>query len=238
MCDFMSAMAGTQLALNIYGEYQTQKAMANSYQAQMNAKKDAAIKNMTHLFQNYEIERRDAFEAAAAELDKITRNGAETNAQVEASINEGYGGEGRTATLLNRAVAGDLARATSSIKDNYARKSNEIDLNKESALYQTEDYLNGLNLSAPKMPSRFQNALTIAGMAVSSYTGYRNAYENKKNATYGNTTEAKGNLPGKTSSTGNSGYNSFSNWSDGADPDWTRAAGRRVGNSKYTNWRY
>lgn len=235
MCDFMSAMAGTQLALNIYGEYSSQKAMARADQSRMNQQKEAAIKNMAYLFQNYEQERRDAFEAAAADLDKTTRNMNETMSQVEAAINEGYSGGGRTADMLNRTVAGDLARATSSIKDNYARKSNEIDLNKESALIQTEDYLKGVNMSAPKMPSRFQNFLTSAGMAIESYTGYRNAYENKKNATY-NHSDANVNSP--TTTKNNYKYNSFLDWNTNYDPKWSSVAGKPISTKNYKAMRW
>ena len=153
----------------------------------------------------------------------------ETMGQVEAAINEGYSGGGRTADMLNRAVAGDLARATSSIKDNYARKSNEVDLNKESALIQTEDYLKGVNMSAPKMPSRFENFLTSAGMAIETYTGYRTAYENKKNATYGVTESPFGKK---------SKYNSFLDWSDNADPKWSSVAGKPISTKKYGTMPY
>jgi len=179
------ALAGAQFAAQVTGEYMTQKATYKNAVADMKAQREAAITNMNHLFQNYEMERQDAFDAAVMDLDKMTRNFSENLSQVEAAVNEGYSGGGRTADMVNRTAHADLGRARASIKDNYERKSNEIDLNKESVLNQTNDYIKGINMSAPKMPSRFANALTIGTMGLSAYTQGRNQLEWEQNNQYG-----------------------------------------------------
>lgn len=241
MCNITAAAIGS-FALNAYGEYASQKATAKSAQAEMNARRNSAIQNMTNLFQNYEIERQDAFDAAVADLDKITRNFSETSAQVEAAVNEGYGGTGRTAGLINRAVSGDLARARMSIKDNYARKSNEIDLNKENTYKQTNDYIKGINMSAPKMPSRFQNALTLSGMALGAYTQYANEFEREKNAQFGG--KYKTYTGGSSISIGNLGvpsvnYNPTMQYTlgiSGSSNKWSNTL--KIGNTSVTRNRY
>ena len=50
-------------------------------------------------------------------------------------------GGGRTADRLIRAGEADTARAVGSIQDNYSRKSNEIDLNKETTALSTKEYI-------------------------------------------------------------------------------------------------
>ena len=87
-------------------------------------------------------------------------NAQQLNSAVKAAVAENA--TGRTAGLLLRTTEGDTARAISSIKDNYARKSNEVDLNKEATYKSTRDYISNLNASAPKMPSRFANFMTSA----------------------------------------------------------------------------
>ena len=137
-------------------------------QAQMDAQAQAAITEMNYAFQNYEQERTDAFDSAVAEITKARMNALQLNSGVKAAVNENL--QGRTARLLVRATEGDTARAVASIKDNYSRKSNEIDLNKESTYLSTKSYINNLNLSAPKMPSRMQNFLSLVGTALPTIT--------------------------------------------------------------------
>ena len=95
-------------------------------------------------------------------------NALQLNSGVRAAVNENL--QGRTARLLVRATEGDTARAVASVKDNYARKSNEIDLNKESTYLSTKNYINNLNLSAPKMPSKFQNFVSLVGTTLPTIT--------------------------------------------------------------------
>lgn len=176
MCDII---AGASAALQITGNYLEQKSVAASTQAQMEAKKSAAIRSMNYMFQNYEKERQDAFDATVNNLDLLHRQARDLNEKVEAATNEQMAG--RTARLINRNVKGDENRTASSLKDNYARKANEIDLNKEAALLSTKDYIAGVNTSAPKMPSAFANFVQSAGIILNAYTAAQNQRQKEKN---------------------------------------------------------
>lgn len=169
------ASAGMQIA----GNYMGQKATAASAQQEMNARKQAAVRNMTHMFQNYDKERQDAFDATLMKLDELHRSGMELNSKVEAATNEQM--EGRTARLINRNVRGDMNRTATALKDNYVRKSNEIDLNKEATLLQTKDTIEGINASAPRMPSAFGNFMESAGIILQGYTMGQNQRQKEKN---------------------------------------------------------
>ncbi|WP_130920856.1 hypothetical protein [Phascolarctobacterium faecium] len=176
MCSLPSAL---DVGLQVAGNYMGQRATAKAAQAQMNQQAQAAFTKMNYAFQDYEIERVDAFDAAVAELDKVSHNAMRVNSGVEAAVNETM--SGRTAKMLVRNVEGDTARTKASIKDNFARKSTEIDLNKERSLLSTKDYINNLNASAPKMPSRFSNAISTAGIVLNSYTQTQNQRQAVKN---------------------------------------------------------
>ena len=167
MCSFEAAV-GT--ALEIGGNYLGQRAAYKQAQAQIDAQAKAAITQMNYAFQNYEQERTDAFDGAVSEIMQTRANAQQLNSAVKAAVAENA--SGRTAGLLLRTTEGDTARAISSIKDNYARKSNEVDLNKEATYKSTRDYISNLNASAPKMPSRFANfmtsAVSIAGNSITA----------------------------------------------------------------------
>lgn len=178
-----SPAAYVSTALQLTGEYMGQKATAKAAQETMEAKKEAAVRNMNYMFQNFEQERQDAFDATVAKLTELQISGLELNSKVEAATNEQM--SGRTANLINRSVKGDMNRTATSLKDNYARKSNEIDLNKETALLQTKDYISGLNASAPKMPSRFANFINSAGIILDGYTQGQNLRQQKIKARNG-----------------------------------------------------
>ena len=169
MCSF-PALAS--VALDTFSNFSGQKAQAAAAQAAMDAQAKAAITEMNYAFQNFEQERTDAFDAAVAEISKARINALQLNSGVKAAVSEGM--SGRTANLLVRSVEGDTARAVGSVKDNYARKSNEIDLNKEMKYKSTRDFIQNLNASAPKMPSRFENFLSTAGSALGAYTMAQN----------------------------------------------------------------
>lgn len=160
------------VGLDIYGNYMGQKATASAAQKAMDAQAQAAITEMNYAFQNYEQERTDAFDAAVAEIFKTRTNAQQINSNVKAAVNENM--SGHTADLLVRTVEGDTARAVSSIQDNYVRKSNEIDLNKEATAKGTTAYIKNLNASAPKMPSRFANFVATGASALGTYTTVRN----------------------------------------------------------------
>ena len=165
MCSFV---AGVSTAMEIGGNYLGQKAQYEQAQAQIDAQGKAAITKMNYAFQNYEQERIDAFDNAVAEITKVRQNAQQLNSGVKAAVAENA--SGRTANLIVRAVEGDTARAVGSVKDNYLRKSNEIDLNKEATLKSTADYIKNLNASAPKMPSRFANFMTSAVSIIGNTT--------------------------------------------------------------------
>lgn len=165
MCSFV---AGLSTAMEIGGNYLGQKAQYEQAQAQIDAQGKAAITKMNYAFQNYEQERIDAFDNAVAEITKVRQNAQQLNSGVKAAVAENA--SGRTANLIVRAVEGDTARAVGSVKDNYVRKSNEIDLNKEATLKSTADYIKNLNASAPKMPSRFANFMTSAVSIIGNTT--------------------------------------------------------------------
>lgn len=92
------------------------------------------IHSMNYNLQGLEQQRRDAFEATIQDLEKTKLQGNRQEAGVFAAVNEGIAGGGRTARLLVRSAEADTNRAISSIKSNYRKKSNEIDLNREVAL--------------------------------------------------------------------------------------------------------
>lgn len=165
MCSFV---AGVSTALQIGGNYLGQKAQYKQAQAQIDAQAKAAITQMNYAFQNYEQERTDAFDAAVAEITKTRQNALQLNSAVKAAVNENA--SGRTANLIVRSVEGDTARAVGSVKDNYARKSNEIDLNEDSTFKSTSSYIDNLNASAPKMPGRFANFVSTASTVLQNYT--------------------------------------------------------------------
>lgn len=93
------------------------------------------IHSMNYNLQGLEQQRRDAFEAAIQDLEKTKLQGNRQEAGVVAAVNEGIAGGGRTARLLVRSAEADTNRAVSSVKSNYRKKSNEIDLNREAALF-------------------------------------------------------------------------------------------------------
>lgn len=165
MCSFV---AGASTALQIGGNYLGQKAQYKQAQAQIDAQAKAAITQMNYAFQNYEQERTDAFDAAVAEITKTRQNALQLNSAVKAAVNETA--SGRTANLIVRSVEGDTARAVGSVKDNYARKSNEIDLNEDATFKSTSSYIDNLNASAPKMPGRFANFVSTASTVLQNYT--------------------------------------------------------------------
>ena len=134
----------------------------------MDAQASAAIRELNYSWQNYEAERTDAFDAAVQEIENTRINALGLNSAVKGAVIENM--SGNTANLLIRNAEGDTARAVASIQDNYGRKSNEIDLNKDYKRISTQDYLKNLNASAPKSPSRFANFVSTAASGLSWYT--------------------------------------------------------------------
>ena len=165
MCSFPAVLG---FGLETVGNYIGQSSSAAATQAAMDAQAKAAIRELNYSWQNYEAERTDAFDAAVAEIEKTRVNALGLNSGVKAAVYENM--SGNTANLLIRNVEGNTARAVSSIQDNYSRKSNEIDLNKDAKRISTQDYLKNLNASAPKTPSRFANFVSTAASGLNWYT--------------------------------------------------------------------
>ena len=124
------------LASTIFGVYAQNRALEAQGRAN-EATARSMVQSMNYSLQNLEQERRDVFEATVQELERTQHQGRRLTASVGAAVAEGLQGGGRTADLLLRSSHADTARAMASVKDNYAKKSNEIDLNKEAALLNT-----------------------------------------------------------------------------------------------------
>lgn len=154
----MAAIAMASTAMTIYGE---NKALEAQGRANAQTAKNY-ITSMNFSFQNLEQERADAFDATVADLQKIRLQGNRQVKSVEAAVNEGLVGGGRTADMLKRSAQADVNRAVWSSKDNYARKSNEIDLNKENALRGTQMQIS--SIQQVKKPSILSTLLRF-GMA-------------------------------------------------------------------------
>lgn len=172
------AVAGVSTGLSVAGDYMGQRAQAKAAQATMNAQAKAAITEMNWNIMDLEQQRTDAFDQAVAEISNTRLNSMQLNSGVKAAVNETM--SGRTANLIVRAAEGDTARAVSSIQENYDRKSNEVDLNRERQVKSTHEYLENLNASAPKMPSRFTNLLSSAATGLGNYTQARNLMNTQK----------------------------------------------------------
>lgn len=124
------------------------------------------IKTMNYTFQNLEQERLDAFNATVSDLEKTKLQGRRMESMVNAAVEEGMSGGGRTADLLKRSAASDTARAVISIKDNHRRKMNEIDLNKEAALLNAHTGIKSIqDVKAPSLLG------TLVGLAGAYYQG-------------------------------------------------------------------
>ncbi|MBS5519652.1 MAG: hypothetical protein KHX13_04885 [Acidaminococcus intestini] len=120
--------------MNTYGKNRSlmEQGRANQRTAQ------GYVRSMNYSIQNLERQRTDAFEAAVDEMERINLQGYRLASGVDVAVNEGMMGGGRTAHLLKRSATADLARTLNSIKGNYTKKRNEIDLNKEATLLDTK----------------------------------------------------------------------------------------------------
>ena len=169
MCDVLAAAS---TALQIGGEYMGQRAQYKQAKGLIDAKAKAAITQLNYAYQNYEQERTDAFDAAVTKITKTRHNSLQLNSAVKAAVNENA--SGRTANMLVRSIEGDTARAVDSVKGNYTRKSNEIDLNEDATFKSIASYIDNLNATAPKMPGRFANFLSSANTILQNTTATLN----------------------------------------------------------------
>jgi hypothetical protein len=173
-----TAMGATQLGLNLVGDYMSWKDQKENAKAQARAlsqQANAVGKNLAYTFQNYELQRVDAFDSAVNSLMKVQTNALGLESSVRAAINEETGGDSRTGRALQRAAHADALRTVSGIKDVYERQSDEISLNKEAAKRSAMDGIANIKAQAPQMPSYWSLLGNIAGDTLNVYNSYQNA---------------------------------------------------------------
>lgn len=153
-------------ALSAINNYKQQKREAIAQGRQMQEQAKNAITTMNYAFQNYEQERRDAFDSAVANLERININARGLQGSVDNAVAEEMG-DSKTGRLISRATHADALRAVLSEKDNYTRKSNEVDLNKEQQLISTKTYTAGLH--PPKLPSKMSMLWNMASGVYGAY---------------------------------------------------------------------
>lgn len=173
-----TAMGATQLGLNLVGNYMSwndQKENAKAQARALSQRAHAVGKNLAYTFQNYELQRVDAFDSAVNSLMKVQTNALDLESSVRAAINEEMGGDSRTGRALQRAAHADTLRTVSAIKDVYERQSDEISLNKEAAKRSAMDEIANIKAQAPQMPSYWSLLGNIAGSTLNIYNSYQNA---------------------------------------------------------------
>lgn len=162
-------------AFSVISGYRAQRQQAIAQGKAMQAQARSAIKSMNYAFQNYEGERKDAFDTAVDNLSRITEATRGLTSGVDAARYEEMDG-GNTGRLLSRSTHREALQAITNEKDQYDRRSNEIDLNKETKLLQTKEFTE--NLHPPQIPSLTKGLLLpLATTALGVY-----AQENDKNA--------------------------------------------------------
>ena len=155
-----------------YGNWEAQRESAIAEGQAMAQQATNAIQSLNYSFMNYEIERRDYFESAVADLTKNAMSSRVLVGGVKNAVSEEMG-DSNTGRLINRSVNAEGLRAQTSIKENYAKTSDEISLNKEQALLSTKQYIAGLH--PPKLPSYAALALNMAGAGIQSWSQMQNA---------------------------------------------------------------
>lgn len=165
---------GMQL-LSAYNNYRAQRRQAEAQADQIIAQAKGAIKTMNYSLGNFENERRNAFEASVAQLGAIRMQARGLEESVQASTGEYQ--SGKTAKLLVRSTKADGLRTTNQVKDNYIRKSDEIDQNKERVFLSTREYLS--HLETPRIPTLIGGILSQAGALMSAYNDYKNMNANR-----------------------------------------------------------
>lgn len=165
---------GMQL-LSAYNNYRAQRRQAEAQADQIIAQAKGAIKTMNYSLGNFENERRNAFEASVAQLGAIRMQARGLEESVQASTGEYQ--SGKTAKLLVRSTKADGLRTTNQVKDNYIRKSDEIDQNKERVFLSTREYLS--HLETPRIPTLLGGILSQAGTLMSAYNDYKNMNANR-----------------------------------------------------------
>lgn len=165
---------------SMYSNYMSQRRQAEAQADQIIAQAKQAIKTMNYSLGNFENERRNAFEASVNQLTAIRLQARGLEASVENTTGEYQ--SGKTAKLLVRSVKADGLRTANQVKDNYIRKSDEIDQNKERVSLSTMEYLS--KLETPRIPTLLGGILSQAGQIMQSYNAYKNM-ANDRNAKIG-----------------------------------------------------
>lgn len=122
-------------------------AQKSAEEAQIEAAKKTAkgyIQQANWTWQNNEIARQQAFDAAINDLIKVRRQGAKLEASTQAAVNEDLMGGGRTASAIVRSVRNDEARAASSVHSNWNAKNQEINLNNISTLVSLRNAIDSI----------------------------------------------------------------------------------------------
>lgn len=194
---------GTTMAIVAAGSqvYAQNKALQAQGQANRQTAKNY-ITSMNFSLQRLEQQRRDAFEATIDDLEQNKLQGHRQEAMVNASVNEGLQGGGRTANLLKRSAQADTNRAVTSIKENYKNKSNEIDLNKEATLLNTKSAIS--SIQDVKKPSLLSTLVSLG----TAYIGARTTWESINGMRH----QAGVTGHGNNTSTGNLYPNRAQNW--------------------------
>lgn len=157
--------------LGAYGNWTAQRENAIAEGQAMAQQATNAIQSLNYSFMNYEIERRDSFDSAVADLTKNAISSRVLVGGVANAVSEEMG-DSNTGRLISRSTNAEGLRAQTSIKDNYAKTSDEISLNKEQALLSTQQFIDGLH--PPKLPSYAALALGMAGAGVQSWSQVQN----------------------------------------------------------------
>lgn len=155
---------------SMYSNYMSQRRQAEAQADQIIAQAKQAIKTMNYSLGNFENERRNAFEASVNQLTAIRLQARGLEASVENTTGEYQ--NGKTAKLLVRSVKADGLRTANQVKDNFIRKSDEIDQNKERVSLSTMEYLS--KLETPRIPTLLGGILSQAGQIMQSYNAYKN----------------------------------------------------------------
>ena len=186
----LSGMSGLEIAQGVsslgstFFNWSNERENSKRQAAALSKQAGAAVKKMNYAFQNYEMQRVDAFDAAVNNIMKVRQNSLGLLSGVRASINEDTGEDSRTGRALERTANADVLRTVSSVKDNYERQSDEIDLNKEAVMKSTQDEIENIRAQAPEMPSTTSLLLGLAGTGLSWYNDYLNA-KTKREAALG-----------------------------------------------------
>lgn len=173
----MGAVQGGMMLLGTYQNWKAQRDQAKETARALSKQASAVGKNLAYAFQNYELQRVDAFDSAVNSLMKTQQQSLALTSGVRAAVNEETGGDSRTGRALQRVSNADVLRTMSSIKDNYTRQSDEIDLNKEAEKRQAIDEINNIKSQAPTMPTVWSLVGQVAGKSLGIYNSYQNAKE-------------------------------------------------------------